>query len=76
MCVCVRAVFICVRGCLCVSVSVNDLWFVFTVPYFGLACRHRRMNDKLRMSIGFTRAPVVPSPPPGRVAGEQGMINK
>lgn len=71
LCMCVRTcVCVCVRGCLCVSASVNDLWFVFTMPYFGLACRHRRMNDKLRMSIGFTRAPVVPRSP-GHVAGEQ-----
>lgn len=49
--------------CLCVSVSLNDLWFVFTLPYFRPDCRHRRMNDKLRMSIGFTPAPVVPGCP-------------
>lgn len=66
VCVCV---FMCVSGCQRVSVSVNDLWFVFTVPYFGLACRHRRMNDKLRMSDGFTQAPVVPHSP-GRVVAE------
>lgn len=49
--------------CLCVSVSLDDLWFVFTLPYFRPACRHRRMNDKLRTSIGFTPAPVVPGCP-------------
>lgn len=56
---------------LCVSVSLDDLWFVFTLPYFGPARCHWRMNDKLRMSIGFTPAPVVPRCPPGPVAGEQ-----
>lgn len=62
LCMCV--VFIAV--CLYVSVSLDDLWFVFTLPYFGPACRHWRMNDKLRTSIGLTLAPVVPRCPPAQ----------
>lgn len=61
---CMCAVFIAV--CLCVSVSLDDLWFVFTLPYFGPACRHWCMNDKLRTSIGFTPAPVVLRCPPAQ----------
>lgn len=56
-------VLVFIAVCLRVSVSLDDLWFVFTLPYFRPACRHRRMNDKLRMSIGFTPAPVVPCCP-------------